>query len=384
MRHRLATIGLACVGALMFAAPCLAYTPPETNPRIVISTPQGKILVALAPENAPEHVKQFLIALAAGDFNGVNVSRVAPKFYVQAVGRGGTAQLAGQPTERLKVGNLHGALSVYDSGTAGDVPTLMFVLTTSPQLDTDYTSIGFVEAGMSILEAMADTPTVGDHQPAEAITITEIHISSIQERALLRQAEADAATPDSGTALLAGVFIIACAAFLAALISAFQDRLGKQRSKSLALLVALMSFFAVWVSVGGTEQGSGVVGVALFVGAIASFRLMGRFERPAPRTPPAGEQSSGGPQPRELADGELHAEGGVDQAERELEVILRQGDATAGRLAGPGSGVRVAVQKDRGSQSGFAGHVPRDRVEVGSDDGSLTVDVADSGQPLVG
>ena len=326
MRHHLATIGLACVGVLMFTAPCLAYAPPETDPRIVITTPQGKILIALAPENAPEHVKQFLVALAAGDFNGANVSRVAPKAYVQTVGRGGTAQLAGQPTERVKVGNLRGALSVYDSGTAGDVPTLMFVLTRSPQLDTDYTSIGFVEAGMSILEAMADTPTVGDHQPAEAITIAEIHIASFKERASLRQAAADAATQDNGTSMLAGVFIIACAAFLAALISAFQDRLGKQRSRSLALLVALLSFFAIWVALGGTEDGSGLVGVVLFAGAIATFRLMGRFERPALREK-AGEQRGGGPQPRELADGELHAESGVDQAQRELEIILGQGDA---------------------------------------------------------
>lgn len=382
MRHRLATIGLACVGVLMFTAPCLAYAPPETDPRIVITTPQGKILIALAPENAPEHVKQFLVALAAGDFNGANVSRVAPKLYVQTVGRGGTAQLAGQPTERVKVGNLRGALSVYDSGTAGDVPTLMFVLTRSPQLDTDYTSIGFVEAGMSILEAMADTPTVGDHQPAEAITITEIHIASFKERASLRQAAADAATQDNGTSMLAGVFIIACAAFLAALISAFQDRLGKQRSRSLALLVALLSFFAIWVVLGGTEEGSGLVGVVLFAGAIATFRLMGRFERPAPREK-AGEQLGSGPQPRELADGELHAESGVDQAQRELEIILGQGDAAAGRLAGPGCGIRVAVQEDRGGQSRFAGRVARDRVEVGADDGSVAVDVADSGQPLV-
>jgi len=50
---------------------------------------------------------------------------------------------------------------------------------------------------------------------------------------------------------------------------------------SLALLVALLSFFAVWVALGGTNQGSGLAGVALFGGAIAIFRLMGRFERPA-------------------------------------------------------------------------------------------------------
>ena len=296
MKHRLATIGLACVGTLMFATPCRAYTPPETDPRIVVTTPHGKILIALAPENAPEHVKQFLVAFAAGDFNGANVTRVAPNFYVQTVGRGGTAQLAGQPVEHLKVGNLRGALSIYDSGTADDVPTLMFVLTRSPQLDTDYTSIGFVEAGMSILEAMADTPTVGDHQPAEAIKITEIHIASFKERVSLRQAEVDAAAQDNGTSRLAGIFIIACAAFLGALISAFQDRLGKQRSRSLALLVVLLSFFALWVSLGGTKEGSGLIGVALFAGAIATFRLMGRFEPPAPRQQAGVQLDTPGPQ----------------------------------------------------------------------------------------
>ncbi len=383
MKHRLATIGLACVGALMFAAPCLAYTPPETDPRIVVTTPQGKILVALAPENAPEHVKQFLIALAAGNFNGINVSRISPKYYVQVVGKAGTAQLAGQPTERVKVGNLHGAFSVYDSGTAGDVPTLMFVLTTSHQLDTDYTSIGFVETGMSILETMADGGTLEDHRPAVPLTITEIHIASINERASLRQAEADAASQSDGTSLLAAIFILACAAFLAALISAFHDRLGKQRARSLSLMVALLSFFAVWVSLGGTEEGSGLVGVGLFIGAIATFRLMGRFERPAPR-PQVDEKSGGGPQPRELADGELHAEAGVDEAQRDLEVVLGQGDAATGGLAGPGSGIRVAVQEDRRGQRRLAGHVSRDRVEVGPDDGSVTVDVAEASQPLIG
>ena len=325
---RLICLGaLACLGVLMFASPCAAYTPPETDPRIVVTTPEGKILIALAPENAPEHVKQFLSALKAGDFDGSSVARIAPKFYVQIVGRAGTARLAGLSVESVKVGNLHGALSVYDSGQAGDIPTLMFVLVSSPQLDADYTSIGFVEAGMSVLQEIANSGTIGDHQPAVPIVITEMHLATGEERALLRQEEAAANANDDGTSQLAAIFIVACAAFLAAVISAFHDRLGRHRVRSLFLLVALLTFFAGWVAIGGTEAGSGLVGVGLFAGAIAIFRLMGRFERPIPQT-----ESGGVAQPRQFPDGELHIEPWVDQLHGDQELVLSQGDATAGRF----------------------------------------------------
>ncbi len=319
--------GLTCIAALMLAAPCAAYTPPETNPRIVLSTPNGPILIALAPENAPKHVEQFLGALAAGDFNGSIVTRVEPEFYMQLVAKAGSAQLAGLAIEQDKVGNVRGAFSVYDGGEPGDAPTFVIALVTSPQLDADYTPIGFVEAGMGVVQAISDTPTVGDHQPYEPIRISEIHIADLQEKTLLRQADQSAPVVDEGTSLLAGIFIIACAAFLAALISSYHDRLGTQRVMSLMLMVALLAFFAVWVSFAGTEAGSGLFGVALFGGAIAMFRLMGGFERPA-TSAPGHERLGEVAQPRQLADRKLHAEHGVDQSDGDLEVGLDQRDAS--------------------------------------------------------
>jgi cyclophilin family peptidyl-prolyl cis-trans isomerase len=317
--------GLAGLAVLMVASPCAAYTPPEVNPRIVVTTPQGKILIALAPENAPKHVEQFLIALEAGDFNGANVTRVAPKSYVQMTGGQGTALLSGLQIEHLKVGNLRGAFSVYDSGKPGDVPTLMLVLTRSPQLDTDYTPIGFVEAGRAVLQTIAHTPTVGDHQPADEITIIEMHVASAKERSTLRDAEVAVTSDDNGTALLAAVFIIACAAFVGALISSFHDRLGTQRVKSLGLLVALLTFFAVWVALGGTKAGSGLMGVALFGGAIAIFRLMGQFERPR-QNASLGSVA----EPRQFADRELCGERWIDEPDSDLKVGLGDRDTTAG------------------------------------------------------
>jgi cyclophilin family peptidyl-prolyl cis-trans isomerase len=325
LRRRLLIIALACAGALAVAAPCAAYTPPETNPRIVLDTTRGPILVALVPENSPRHVEQLLTAIAGGNLNNSQVARVSPQFYVQVVGALGQAQLSGQPVENHKVGNVRAAVSVYDGGEPGEAPTLMFVLTDSPQLDTDYSTVGFVEAGLSVVEGIAETPAVGDHQPEVPITITGVHVATEQERILLREAEKTAMASD-GTAVLAAVFIIASTAFLAAIASSFHDRLNKQRIKSLALLMALFAFFAVWVALGGSEQGSGLVGVALFGGAIGMFRLMGKFERPA-QTGDLGEQAK----PPHLADGEPHPERRVDQSKGELEVVLGQGHAPARR-----------------------------------------------------
>ena len=65
MKRKLFAIAIVCVGVLALASPASAYTPPETDPRIVITTSQGTILVALAPENAPKHVAEFLTVLAA-------------------------------------------------------------------------------------------------------------------------------------------------------------------------------------------------------------------------------------------------------------------------------------------------------------------------------
>jgi cyclophilin family peptidyl-prolyl cis-trans isomerase len=308
MRFRnLFTVAVACVAGLAIAAPCAASTPPESNQRIVLSTPQGDILIALAPENAPHHVEQFLIALAAGDFDGSTVVRVSPSYYVQMIGKPGVAQLAGLAVERLKVGNLRGALSVYDSGKPGEIPTLTLILVNSPQLDPDYTSIGFVEAGMSIAEAIANVPTVGDNQPAQPITISSIHLATQEERQQLLQSEQSAASNGDDTSQLAAVFIVACAAFVAAMISAFHDRLTKQRMASLALLVVLLAFFAIWVALAGTEHGDGLVGVALFCGAIGIFRLMGRFEPPPT---PAPDPSPVPSEPQD-ADSRSHDKGPI-------------------------------------------------------------------------
>jgi cyclophilin family peptidyl-prolyl cis-trans isomerase len=283
------------VTALVAASPVHAYTPPETNTRIVVTTSEGTLLVALAPENAPEHVKQFMLALQDKNFAGAPVARVSPQFYVQLVGQLGRAQLAGLPVERLKVGNVHGAMSVYDSGNPGDIPTLSFFLVTSHQVDDDYTSIGFVEAGMSVLQKMADTPTAGDHQPTKGLSIKEIHIASDEEKAKLRQAE-QVPQPSEGTALLAAVFILAFAAFIAAAISAFRDRLARQWVTSLWLMVALLVFFAIWVAIGSSGLKSPPLAILLFGGAIAMFRLMGRFERPAillDKSPPEPAPTAG-------------------------------------------------------------------------------------------
>ena len=172
MKRALLSIGLGCLLGLLFAAPAIAYTPPETNPRIVVTTSRrDRSLSRLLRRTHPEHVEQFLLALAAR------------RFRRRERGAGRTALLCADSSEARVARSLSGlagrtrrrsatwasALSVYDSGEPGDVRNAQSSCSSrAPQLDSDYTSIGFVEAGMSVLEEIAATPTFGDHVPTRA------------------------------------------------------------------------------------------------------------------------------------------------------------------------------------------------------------------------
>jgi hypothetical protein len=91
---------------------------------------------------------------------------------------------------------------------------------------------------------------------------------------------------------------LAAATVLGGLIFVFSKRLTPALTASAGLLVVLLGFFGLWVGLvpraGGTSQW---LGLALFAGAIALFRLMGRFERGRPVGPPPTGPESPSPEP---------------------------------------------------------------------------------------
>jgi uncharacterized membrane protein (DUF4010 family) len=72
---------------------------------------------------------------------------------------------------------------------------------------------------------------------------------------------------------------VAVGLFVAAAVLA---AIGRRRvAHTVGCTSALVGFFACWVA--GAASGHPAVGIALFAGAIATFRLMNRYERPPQR-----------------------------------------------------------------------------------------------------
>ena len=238
------------------------------------------------------------------------------------------------------------ALSVYDSGKPGDTPTLDIRARQSPQLDPDYTSIGFVEAGMSVVDRIAETPTVGDHRASSEPDHDHWNSPGAPPgTGAVCAKPRSTTTDDDGTSVLAAVLHSRLRAFRRPPSSRRSMIVSDaQRIISLTLIVALLDVLrpcGLPSPVAGRGSGHGRRRVVRG-GAIAMFKLMGRFEQPD-----ADERARRCPQPR------THrwrtAPRGWDRSSAgRTRGRPRQRDASAGRLGRPRRRVRVAVQEDGG------------------------------------
>jgi len=124
---------LACL--LVFAAPA---APPASkapapkaqtsqtaaaNPRVLLDTTKGKIVLELYPAKAPKTVKNFLDYVKAGQYNGEIFHRVIPGFMVQ--GGGFTPDMKEKAT-RAPIQN------EADNGLSNDRGTIAMARTSDP------------------------------------------------------------------------------------------------------------------------------------------------------------------------------------------------------------------------------------------------------------
>jgi peptidyl-prolyl cis-trans isomerase B (cyclophilin B) len=153
--------------------------------RAVLDTSAGPIAIEFFPEKAKEHVRQFLRLADAGVYNGVAFHRVAPGFVIQT---GALNTRSAQLTEKQQtlVHNLtpefndtkhvKGIVSMA-RGDALDSATTSFFICTGPSsaLDGVYTAFGRVVDGMSVVEAIEQSPRDGE-TPKTRIELRSVKI----------------------------------------------------------------------------------------------------------------------------------------------------------------------------------------------------------------
>lgn len=141
--------------------------------RAILDTSAGQIAIEFFPEKARETVRQFLRLAEAGVYNGVAFHRVAPGFVIQT----GAMNMRSAPlTEKQQklvhnlapeINDTHHVKGIVSMARDVAVPdsasTSFFIVTgTPPALDGNYTAFGRVVDGMSVVEAIEQTPRTGE------------------------------------------------------------------------------------------------------------------------------------------------------------------------------------------------------------------------------
>jgi cyclophilin family peptidyl-prolyl cis-trans isomerase len=152
--------------------------------RATLDTSAGPITIEFFPDKAPEHVRTFLRLAAAGVFDGTSFHRVVRGFVIQT----GSLTSRGPLTERQQKAirtlapefndtkHVKGIISMARGEDPASATTSFFIVTgDAPSLDGKYTAFGRVVEGMSVVEAIEQSPVNGD-APVNRIDLRAVKI----------------------------------------------------------------------------------------------------------------------------------------------------------------------------------------------------------------
>jgi cyclophilin family peptidyl-prolyl cis-trans isomerase len=153
--------------------------------RAVLDTSAGPIAIEFFPEKAKETVRQFLRLADAGVYTNVAFHRVAPGFVIQT----GALNTRATPLTEKQQKLVHNLAPEFNDtkhvkgivsmarGEAPDSATTSFFICTgaSTALDGQYTAFGRVVDGLSVVEAIEQTPRDGE-TPRTRVELRSIRI----------------------------------------------------------------------------------------------------------------------------------------------------------------------------------------------------------------
>ena len=177
---------LIILGVFLFAGSALTA---DNNPKVVLDTSNGKIVLELYPEKAPETVKNFLNYVDEKFYDRTIFHRVIPKFMIQ--GGGFTADMNRKPTgapiknEADKgLNNDRGTIAMARTGDPHSATAQFFISTVNndflnhkskTQQGWGYAAFGRVVEGMATVDAISSvkTTTRGPYRdvPVEPVVI---------------------------------------------------------------------------------------------------------------------------------------------------------------------------------------------------------------------
>ncbi|MBE5314537.1 MAG: peptidylprolyl isomerase [Xanthomonadales bacterium] len=157
--------------ALLCLLPIAAFAQSTTNPRVLLDTDRGPILLELDAVNTPRTTANFLSYVDDGSYNNTLVHRIVPNFVVQAGAADARFQaIRAKPSivseRRPAPSNLRGTLAMalasnqFTGAVQRDSATSSFFINTrdNAQLDPDFTVFGRVIHGMALVDQLNAEP----------------------------------------------------------------------------------------------------------------------------------------------------------------------------------------------------------------------------------
>ena len=161
----------------------------DINPKVVLETSKGKIVLELYPDKAPETVKNFLSYVDAKFYDGMIFHRVIPKFMIQGGGfktdmkrKTTQAPINNEADKGLK--NDRGTIAMARTGDPHSATAQFFINTinndflnhkSKTQQGWGYAAFGKVIEGMKTVDAISavKTTTRGSYRdvPVEPVVI---------------------------------------------------------------------------------------------------------------------------------------------------------------------------------------------------------------------
>lgn len=162
----------------------------KKDPRAVISTKFGEMLLKFYPEDAPRHVDNFLTLAKMGFYNGLTFHRVIPGFMIQGGdpfskqsdrslhGTGGPGYfMTPEPSDRPhKRGVISMAKMPRESNSTRDFNdngSQFFICAVDCSgLDRRYTVFGEIYRGLDVIDKIVNQPRDENDNPLEPVEMT--------------------------------------------------------------------------------------------------------------------------------------------------------------------------------------------------------------------
>ena len=156
---RRAALALSLLAALPAFAPTLAFAQDAPSDTLDLKTKYGDVIIKLAPDLAPKHVKQIQTLVARHFYDGIVFHRVIPGFMAQTgdpTGTGGGgSDLPNIPLEASATPFQRGTVGMARAQDPDSANSQFFICTAdTPSLNGSYTVIGQVVSGMEAIDKL--------------------------------------------------------------------------------------------------------------------------------------------------------------------------------------------------------------------------------------